>query len=212
MTRNKIYKIAVLVIFVSVVIFSVWGLNSYLIYSKEFKNFETEKAKLVSANENIERLNLLLNKLENEREEFEEYLFEEKDIPGFLDGISNSANETNVQIVDIKTKKYRHVKTVLPDGSQGRLKRKRELNKQQEAQRKKDVLENALNLAALPIDFKIKGTFSSLMRFLSSLQNFKQLVTITNIRIGRKREYPVLECDFILQIYSFKTLQELGVK
>ncbi len=78
------------------------------------------------------------------------------------------------------------------------------------AELSKEEMNRMLTLAAMPINVKISGPYVSIVNFYRHLENFKQLISISNIEIAAANNtYPVLSCDFTLKIYSLKTLEEL---
>jgi len=60
-------------------------------------------------------------------------------------------------------------------------------------------------MLAMPIDIKVAGEFEPLVDFLIYLEKHRQLITLSDVEI-RVRRYPLLECSFILKIYSMQEL------
>ncbi|MCA9399183.1 MAG: hypothetical protein KC618_05510, partial [Candidatus Omnitrophica bacterium] len=81
-------------------------------YSSMYKVEKTLHQKVAQRDElknEIARVEEMLVKMERERRDFEKYLFQERDIPAFLDEISKFANDSLVSIVDMQTKNFRQV-------------------------------------------------------------------------------------------------------
>ena len=135
-------------------------------------------------------------------------LFDERDIPAFLDEVSKNAKQEDVRIVSMRTKKFHQVK--LPKDVEKKRKHMMAKNnkKKEEELKKLEQLESIVTLSALPISIKLKGTFASLVKFLNRLEGHKQLTNISDVEISRGREYPDIECKFVLRIYSLKSLSQ----
>ena len=98
-----------------------------------------------------------LDRYEAEKKEFRKYLFEEKDVPAFLEGISKYAAESAINVVDMKTKKFQEVATAADQKpSRSKYGTRRQGTKTEATPDEK--LERALTLAAMPISIKVKGT------------------------------------------------------
>ena len=144
-----------------------------------------------------------------EIEDIQPYLFADRDVPAFLDSISQFAQDNDVTVLDMKTQRFQEV--VLPkemEGSvsnlQGRVLKK--LGQEEEPQYSPQEI---MTFAAMPIQIKIAGAFEPLVDFLYALEGYEQLMTLSNVKIAVTKEYPTLECEFLLRIYSMKTLEEL---
>lgn len=210
LTKSKIKLNTIAALAVLAVILVGLSVKNYVDYLANKKAYLAEDKKLVALKEEIRMIENSLEKFDREKKEFEKYLFQDKDIPAFLDGISKYAVETEVNIVDMKTKSFQQV--ALPDNlaqSQSKLAQKRQENKAAATVDKKE-LQEMITLAAMPIDMQLEGEFPALMKFLGALEDFPQLLTVSNIKIAlTKNEYPILKCDFVLKIYSTKDLREL---
>jgi Tfp pilus assembly protein PilO len=86
------------------------------------------------------------------------------------------------------------------------------LNNQIADQQKQEEIKQALTLSAMPIQVRVKGGFASFVQFLDHLQDYKQLLNIANVEIQSTTDYPLLDCQFTIRIYSLKTLAELKRK
>ncbi len=209
MEQSKVKKIAILICTVCALVIgylTYTNVNALLITRNQWINKTHELSKIKNEVAEIERLMGFYRK---EKSEFQQYLFQEKDIPGFLDGLSGFAQNAGINIVDVKTNKFQEVK--IPDSmleGQSEI-AKRKLNSNREELTKQEM-SRMLTLAAMPINIKINGSYESIVNFYRHLENFKQLISIGNIEIATANNaYPTLQCDFTLKIYSLKTLEEL---
>lgn len=154
----------------------------------------------------IAQVEAVLAEIETEQEDFAKYLFEERDIPSFLDKISQFAKDSLVSIVDMQTKRFYEVIVPPEVVQQASGKKQTEADLAQLREMRK---QNILTLAAMPIQIKVEGSFSALAEFLAKLQEYEQLINISSVEIETQREYPRLSCNFTLRIYSLKSLEEL---
>ena len=209
MDQKKISQLSMAVCVAAVIGIGYWtfvNVSDLLKVRNQWISKSHELMKVKSDVAEIERLMSFYNK---EKAEFQKYLFQEKDIPGFLDGLSGFAQSAGINIVDMKTSKFQAVKVpeALED-SQSELAR-RKMN-QSVNELTKEEMSRMLTLAAMPITIKINGPYQSIVNFYRHLEGFKQLISIGNIDIAAANNaYPVLQCDFTLKIYSLKTLEEL---
>ncbi len=143
-----------------------------------------------------------------EEKEFGEYLFNEKDVPSFLESIAQYAQQAGVNVIDMKTQRFQEVdvKAMLASSTQAK---KGTASSRKEAEVSAEDAKKIFTLAAMPITFRVEGPFASFIEFLGYLEEFRQLITISSIQIASGKKYPVLECSFTLKIYSLKTLEEL---
>ncbi len=196
-------------------IFAV-GLNGlalwqYISYIELEQELSLEKKSLFNLKEDIERTKDEIDMYEREKEEFANYLFDERDVPAFLDEISKLAKKDRINVVDMKSQRFLRV-DVASRIAQSRSRqpiRNRDNDKLTAAQRKELEIDNILTLASMSTLVQVKGTFDSIMRFLGDLQKYQQLVSIIDIQISNLREYPLLDCRFTVKIYSLTSLQEL---
>ncbi len=199
---------AVLLALVIAMVFNGLALWNYYSYLKEEKVLKREKQQLMVLRENIAQAKNDLQDFEAEKKRLEGVLFNERDIPTFLDEVSKNAKQESVHIVSMRTKRFHQVQ--LPKDVKKR--RNHVLNSKNknkdEALKKIEKLERIVTLSALPIDIKLKGKFSSLVGFLNRLEAHKQLTNVSDVQIDRGRDYPQIECRFTLRIYSLKSLSE----
>ncbi len=213
MTRSKINKIVIFCVCAFIVMLLVQSFNKHLDYTEVEQKWTAKKDQLAKVEANIAEFKQYIEQYETEKEEFDKYLFSEQDIPSFLDEISAYAGSTEVKIIDMKTQRFKAVTTAKGVSTpQAFIAKKRKARKTREKFKSQSDVKRILTLAAMPIKIKVEGTFSSFMEFFNYLDEFKQLITISNIEMASGREYPSLKCDFTLKIYSFKTLEELEYK
>ncbi len=201
--RNSLIALSVVILLV------LWAvmISQYNDYDKASDGFEQKKADLNVKKIEIETLKKALEKFKAEKEEFSKLLFNERDVPAFLDQISQYAKEAEIKIVDMKTQQFYEVQVNKEVAQEARVERR--LANQIEAQKKSDALRSAQTLSAMPIQIRVKGSYASFVGFLDHLQEYKQLINIANVEIKAGNEYPVLDCEFVIRIYTLKTTQEL---
>ena len=209
MTKEQIKRGAIFgVCLFSIVFFSIVA-RTYRTFFVLKKEKSAQLHKLQNKKSDIARIQKSLQQFEVEKKEFSAHLLLEKDVPAFLDGIAQYAQKASVNISDMKTKRFQEV--TVPDWAQNNhlaIGKATTRQKKQQAQNK-GKLDQMLTLAAMSIQFKVDATFSSFVKFLGYLEEFKQLVSISKVEIKRKKDYPYLQCGFTLNIYSLKTLAEL---
>lgn len=213
LNRNNIKLFLAVAGVVMLVTFLAALFNSYSEYSKAQVQWDKSRSKLTVLNEEIIKINQYIETYEKEKLAFSEYLFDEQDIPAFIDGISKYARQTNVQIVDMKTKQFKRVS--VPPGaseSQSQLKRNMQMKKQQQKASEQSSVQAKPTLASMPIDIKLEGTYSSLLEFLNYLEGFKQLLSIGDVMISSDKEYPILQSKLSIRIYSLRNIGDLIIQ
>lgn len=190
---------------------ALWQYMSYVEFEKELS---IEKKSLYNLKEDVEKTKEEIDLYEREKDEFKQYLFQERDVPAFLDEIANLAQKDSIDIVDMKSQRFLRVDVAsrIAKSKSSQPIRNRDEGELTAAQRKELEINNILTLAAMPTIVQVKGTFSSLIKFLGDLQKYKQLVSIVDIDISNLREYPLLNCRFVIKIYSLTNLEELKQK
>lgn len=208
MTLKGIRVGAVLLAMFLAMIFNGLGLWSYWSYVSMEKVLKAEKNALFELKQEVVLTKSQLEAFEDEKKRFEAVLFNERDIPAFLDEISNNAKEENVQILSMRTKKFHQVK--LPEDVEKKRKHMMAKSSKQKTDNEEKIkeLKRVVTLSALPIAIKIKGPFPDLTQFLNRLEAHKQLTNISEVEIERGREYPDIECEFILRIFSLQSLSQ----
>jgi Tfp pilus assembly protein PilO len=209
MKRKQINKIATLLCIAIVLLLGIILGQTYQNYRKVSRTRSANQTNLQNLQKQIKTIQEQLAKYEEEQKDFERYLFKEEDVPAFLEGISRFAEQTGVNIIDMKTKKFRAVETTTDKTASAGNKTRGTSTAKGQTSSAQDELKNSLTLAAMPISFKITGAFQDVVKFLSHLEDFQQLLTITDIEIANIKTYPVLNCQFTLKIYSFKYIEEL---
>ena len=209
MNNKLLQNILATILMIVTLILLAFVICNYLDYSKQQKRYDEELAALEMAKKQIADLQQSIAFYEREKESFSQMLFNERDVPAFLDQISETAKQSAVNIIDMRTKHFQAVKVPeeISSSKVGSQSRKKGAN--QEQIDNKAQVKKILTLAAMPIDIKIEGEFTSLVDFLGKLEQNKQLLTITNVEINTTRDYPILDCKFTLKIYSLKNLAEL---
>lgn len=212
MIRNKIRNLAIAGSALLIVIFLGLAFHSYQGYAKSQKELKLASNNLDALRVEVENLKNSLELYEKEKKEFSSLLFNEQDIPSFIDGISEFAKKTSINILDMKTRKFQQV--VVPAEiaeAKSTLVKNKEQNKSN-AMATQAELDQIITLSEMPIQIRIEGEYASFIKFLGYLEEFKQLLTVSNVEIAAGQEYPFLRCEFTLNIYSLKTLEELSYK
>jgi len=169
--------------------------------------YASQERRRVRMGQEIEAIKRSLERYRREREEFSSYLFLDRDIPAFLDEISRNAKEDRISLLNMKTQPFAQVQVreeIM--GEEWKRKRKKETDQEKA---KIENLQNILTLSAMPINIRVQGRFESLVKFLDRLQDYKQLLNVSNVVIRTIPEYPLLDCSFTLSVYSLKTIAEL---
>jgi Tfp pilus assembly protein PilO len=209
LNKMRIIVIAVYIIFVAVM--GAWCMNSYYAAQKALANFHAQKIRMLSLKTEINNTKGSIDSLKKELQEFRKLLFNDRDVPAFLDGLSHSAAKSSVYITDMKTERFAQIK--VPKGMAGanNVENQRYFGDFEEDSNKDPSVEfkNRLTLAAMPIHIKIHGTFTSIIHFLNYVENYRQLLTISNVEITRNQDYPQLDCEFNLKIYSLENLKDI---
>ncbi len=213
MNKNKIkliFTIFTVLVILGLIGFFIYNGKHYLEAKDALAQKQTELNEVKSE---IAEIKQAIAKYEDEKKEFEEFLFKEQDIPAFLDSISKKAKDTAVNVTDMKTKSFRAVQQQVMGGNvaQQRIRNNRRSAQQQQMLEEQE-LQNMLTLAAMPINMKIEGEFESLLQFFNSLEDIEQLITISNVEINTFNKYPQLSCKYTLKIYSLKTLSEIETR
>lgn len=169
-------------------------------------NYEKQAQLKPLLKQEIYEIKMSIERYRKERDQFAAYLFIDQDIPTFLDEISKNAKEDQVSLLEMKTQRFAQVKVdnaVM--GEEWQEKRKKDPNDPQSP----EELRGILTLSAMPINIRVQGEFESLVRFLDRMQDYKQMVNVSNVEIRPTQNYPLLNCSFTLSIYSLKTIAEL---
>lgn len=206
MTTKGIRNLTIFIVFVVLGLFGVMLYWQYDEYETNVRQKQTAEQELDALEREINEIEEMLVRYEKEKDIFSSYLFDERDIPSFLDDISGSAKETNVNITDMRTQKFHRV-DVPEEVSRRRASANR--GDKSEEQLQKERMERVLTLSAMPIRVGIEGDFMAIARFLEKLQDYEQMVNVSEIEITRTKEYPLLKSRFVIRIYSLKTLAEL---
>jgi len=199
-STNSVRFIGILICIVSTLIFLFLIGFSYSRYSNQKGQLKQSQAQLLNAQEDMQNLEELLRGYKQERERFSKLLFSDRDIATFLEEFGDFAKKAQVKIMDMKVQGFREVS--LWDEAE-----KSSLRYRQSSYTGKKENEG-VSLRAMLINVVVQGNFNHIMDFLLFLERYRQLLTLSNVRIQR-RTYPVLECGFNLSLYSLKQLEEI---
>lgn len=176
-------------------------------YNTMNMDWMAEKQRMVDLKNEIAQIEQSIENYKKEQVDFQKSLFQERDVPAFLDEISKYAKLASLNIIDMKTQHFYQVQ--VPKDLENVRNRSKNLDAQLSEEAKRQEMEQTLTLAAMPIQIKLKGSFASFVDFINRLQAYGQLLNITNVEIQTTSAYPLLDCQFTLQIYSLKTLWEM---
>ena len=203
MTFKKIYLIAIISVTLAVLgaVYLLYtqgvGLSEVQHQADEAENHRIAKKK------EIDTIRDRLENFDREKKELSRYLFEERDIPAFLDQISQYAKQTEVGIVNMQTRSFQQVQV------SDEFKKQKYGEVKQAEPISKETLDRVLTLSAMPIDIQLKGTYENVVKFLDHLQDYTQLISVSRLEMRRAGDYPILSSSFTLRIYSLKALSEL---
>lgn len=211
-TIQKIRLIAVVVCGLVTLSFAALTGQRYYTSREALAKLRVEEDRLARLKVDIEETKNSIERFKKEQEEFKKLLFDERDVPAFLDGISDSAATSSVYVIDMKTQQFTEVQVPKEMADSKKIARVRvyeDFEKNSSAADRKVQLKDMLTLAAMPIRIKVEGTFESIANFLNSIEGYKQLLTVSNVEITERNSYPQLTCDFTLRIYSIKRLGDI---
>jgi len=170
---------------------------NYLQRKKEVRKQQDYQLRL---EKDARRLKELIKGYKEERKRFEEILFNKQDIAAFLEEVSQFAKKSKIKIVDMKTRRFSEIK--VEEEIQGGASPLAQRGVSSSNNKKKGAV-----LFSLPIEVRAEGMFSSIVNFLIFLERSRQLTTVSNINIKMKN-YPLLDCSFVLRLYSLKNIEE----
>lgn len=197
MTTDSINKSVITICISVLLIFSGLSIWHYSVYLKVQENWQVKSNEFKDLETEVAHIKKMIALYKEDEKKFAEFLFDERDIPSFLDEISSFARESYVNIIDMKTNRF--VQVNIPKSKDGDS---LSPTPQQEVDR-------IMTLSAMPIRINVNGTFSSLAEFFNRVQDYRQLVNVSNVKIETTDKYPRLKCSFTLRIYSLKKLEEL---
>ena len=153
-----------------------------------------------SKQKTINRLESLIERYNQQLNVAKELIFTRKDIAAFLGDFSGFAKENKLIPVQMKALEIKPVPT-----SNDSEETVTKLQKEKTQKENKD--EELLRLLMLPANVKIKGEYPRIINFLTSLENYKQLLTISNVKMQISSDgYPDLETEFTLRLYTMNEL------
>ena len=81
----------------------------YYTAQKMYKVYKQQEERLEQLKREIQETQNSVDRLKTEQDEFRTMLFDERDVPAFLDGISASAAKSFVIVADMKTQQFSEV-------------------------------------------------------------------------------------------------------
>lgn len=196
--REARKKVIVLFVLFNLICFGLIWLN-YKNYSDRQKKFLQEKKRLGDLEKDAQAFQELIERYKDERAHLEALLFTEKDIAEFLDKMSEFAVHSQIRIVDMKAQRMSVVKPMENINSQVTKMRKSGSPEEEE---------KGPTLVFMPIKLSIEGEFERVIEFLISLEQYRQLLTLSGVTIKRG-VYPLLNCSFTLRLYTLKQIETI---
>jgi len=196
-TKGVSTKVIKLVTFTICLLFTVGLIGSGVHYYREYDQTQQkllpQRMRVQELQQDIEELDVFLKQYARDISRFEKMLFEDQDIPLFIEGISSSSERFNTNIIEIKA-----LSPQIVDIQGARIRQSR---RRPSARKKQSSPQDSLTLGSSPFRIKTSGTFGNIVQFLLSLQKHRQLLSVSNVVI-KEKEYPLLECSFDLDLYS----------
>lgn len=206
-TRNIILAFSGLILMgMGCVVFS-----RYVEFGKVQYQWRVQKKAFNDVKAEIEDAEGWIKQYEKERNDFASMLFSEQEIPAFLEEISQCAKRYSLSILDVKRGVFRLVEKPKSDLDIMALKEAGRKPTDDEDDRA-GVPAYAPRISYMPIQVQVKGNFAAIVEFLDCMQNYPKLLNVASVKIISTDEYPALECQVTLNIYSLKTLTELNQK
>lgn len=206
-TRNIVLAFSGLILMgMGCVVFS-----RYVEFGKVQYQWKGQKKILNDLKAEINEVEHWIKQYEKERNDFASTLFSEDEIPAFLEEISQCAKRFPLDIVDVKRGVFRLVEKPKGDLDIMALKEAgRKPSDDEDA--KTGVPAYAPRISYMPIQVQVKGNFAAIVEFLDCMQLYPKLLNVASVKIVSTEEYPGLECQVTLNVYSLKTLIELNQK
>ncbi|MFP4472645.1 MAG: type 4a pilus biogenesis protein PilO [Candidatus Omnitrophota bacterium] len=207
MNKSRIIIAAVVLClaFAGVCVYIGW--QSYRSFYQLQVDRQAHENRIVKLKKDIREIKSFIKRYKRDNEEFQKFLFKEKDVPEFLEGVSQFAGKAGVDIIDMKTQKFEEVRSAYVKQAQSPVVQRRMRKRVGEDSQKQRMEE--FTLAAMPVHITVKGEFEAFVYFLSYLEKFKQLITVNAVEIASGTDYPVLRYSFTVKIYSLKTVEDL---
>lgn len=198
--RNIFIGICCSVILGLVIFYTVQNNQLYSLQQQK----ENLKSDLVNLRNYIAQTNESIEWYQKEQEDLAKFFVKEQDAPAFLEKITNYAKQASVMVADAKIQPFYQVN--VKKNEEDALYIQRELNNPDE--KKKDALKKALTLTAMPVEVRAKGRFTALVKFIDLLQDNQPFLNVVRLEIKSTAEYPLLDCQMTVCIYSLKTLAD----
>ena len=161
--------------------------------SELIKENTVYQEQIKKAEDDIEKLDSLMAQYHDDMESFEKILFREKDIPLFLERMADSFEEYTVSLKNMEALKVAPVR--VPDEDEAKKKKIKDQKEQNQQE------EEALKIVSSPFRINIEGQMTDILKFIFSLEESRQLLTITDVKFGIQK-YPIIQASFKLDLYS----------
>jgi Tfp pilus assembly protein PilO len=189
--------VCVLIIIVGFLFFG-YSYRRFAVTRAEYTKLQWTLAQRLRAYKNLETL---ISKFEEEKQRFETFLFTDRDVATFLDEFSQFAKESKIEIFRIRAQKQRPV-------PEAETRQKLPATMKRRGQSRQEQEEEPIGLLMLPMQIGIRGDFLSTVQFLIKLEQYRQLLTVSDVKIEISREgYPFLDTNFLLRLYSISSFE-----
>ncbi|MFC1808441.1 hypothetical protein ACFL0T_08790 [Candidatus Omnitrophota bacterium] len=196
---------------VSIVLLSIAMVLSFTLYiypsvskAKESQYKLDRAIAEIEGKQKLEKeLKQVIAKYEDDLKVAEELVFSDRDIATFLENFSDFAKDSNTTLMKIR----RQQEVVVPSQTEDEKRMAHAQNRGTKKEKAQKEMEKATpGLLMHPMHVTLNGEYHDLINFLMSLEGYKQLLTINNLRIGiPARKYPVLKADFVIRLYTMKS-------
>ncbi len=176
------------------ILFLLIGLvGSYYFISERQKSLQQQSivasSQIKQLEEDKEYMDTYFQRYENILDEFKQVLFRERDIPLFLNGISDISQENNVTVASIRN---------LPEKKITINKKQSTSKKLKQATFQEDDM--SLTIAITPLRVQVKGALDNILSLLDALEQSKQLLVISDFTFRRK--CPEMASSFQINLYG----------
>ena len=168
---------------------------------------EVQKEVMDSLSNEIAGIEKSMKHYQEEKASFAAQLFDERDVPAFIDEVSKYAKQLSVSVVDVTKQPFQQMQ--VPKDITNAGNDNHNLNRVNAENIRGSEVKQNLTVSAMVIQFRIKGKFASVVQFFEYVQDYKHLLTIVNAEMQSTAEYPLLDCQLTIRIYALKTLVEL---
>ncbi|MDP8265428.1 MAG: hypothetical protein P9M07_00600 [Candidatus Aceula meridiana] len=197
---TKMIAVGICLLITAVAIFSLKYFKAKRLSLQAENKFYQQRSE--TAEERITQLDVLLGEYYEDIENFEKFLFKEKDIPLFLEDMSDSSEEFEIAVKNIQALEIKEVEVEKAPRTAEKIAQNQSRNSN-----KKELDTNILVMVSTPFKINIEGKFRDVLQFILSVEESRQLLTVSEVKIS-SRKYPVILGEFRLDLYSLSGLEE----